>query len=177
MVAPPPTLPSRYTFAPVAQALPAPPRIHEVPLSPELLVPVRPVVPAPADDPAARFEAAVIGRIGSQRYHMWFGSNVRIVPAGRQIVLAVASESYQGWLEHTFGPAVREAAAELGDVAVRFAVDAELFEDAPKPAPAKAAPAAPEPKPTFPKTAPPGGGRVWPTSWSGRATAWPTPPP
>lgn len=154
MVAPRPTLPSRYTFAPTAQALPPTPRIHEVPLTPESIVPARPIVPAPADDPAARFEAALIGRVGSQRYHMWFGSNVRLVPAGRQIVLAVASESYQGWLEHTFGPAVREAAAELGDVAVRFAVDAELFEDGAKPAPAKAAPVPPaaEPKPTFPKT-------------------------
>lgn len=112
-------------------------------------------------DPAARFEAAIIRRIGSQRYHMWFGSNVRVVPAGKHIVLAVASESYQGWLEHTFGTAVREAASEAGDVAVRFAIDAELFsEGAAKPAPAAKAeparleppPAEPKPAPTFPKT-------------------------
>jgi chromosomal replication initiator protein len=83
---------------------------------------------------------------------MWFGSNVRVVPAGRQIVLAVVSQTYQDWLESTFGAAVREAAAELGGVAVRFAVDAELFDDSPKPAPAPAAPPAPEPKQPLLKT-------------------------
>jgi chromosomal replication initiator protein len=73
---------------------------------------------------------------------MWFGANTRLVPAGKQIVLAVASESYQGWLEHTFGAAVREAAAEVGEVSVRFAVDAELFgEEAPT-----------KPKPVDPET-------------------------
>jgi chromosomal replication initiator protein len=123
-------------------------------------VPARPPVPAPHDDPSARFLAALVGRIGSQRYHMWFGSNVRVVPAGRQIVLAVASESFQGWLEHTFGAAVREAAAELGDGGVRFVVDPDLFNDeaAPvaKPVVEKPLPPAeqkPELKPAVPKTA------------------------
>lgn len=118
-------------------------------------MPTRPVESAP-HDPAARFEAAIIRRIGAQRYHMWFGSNVRVVPAGKQIVLAVASESYQGWLEHTFGSAVRETAAELGDLAIRFAVDAELFSDeAAKPAPtAKAEPVRSEPMPAEAKAAP-----------------------
>lgn len=86
---------------------------------------------------------------------MWFGPNlVRLVPVGRQIVFAVASESYQGWLEHTFGPAVREAAAEVGEGNVRFVVDAGLFSDDVTPAkPVPVAPApTPEPKPQFPKT-------------------------
>ena len=108
-------------------------------------MPARPPATAPAtDSPAARFEAALVRRIGGMRYGMWFGPNTtRVVPAGRQLVLAVASESYQGWLEDTFGAAVREAAAEAGELAVRFAVDAELFnEDGPTPA---AKPADPQP--------------------------------
>lgn len=160
MVAPLPTLPSRYSSVPTAQARPPPPRIDEVPLPPESIVPARPLVSAPHTDPAARFEAALVGRIGSQRFHMWFGSNVRVVPAGRQIVLAVASESYQGWLEHTFGAAVREAAAEAGDVGVRFAVDPDLFNEeaalATQPVPVVKEQPAPEPKPelkpVLPKT-------------------------
>ncbi len=114
-------------------------------------MPARTTATTPLESPAARFEAALIGRIGGMRYGMWFGPNTtRIVPAGRQLVLAVASESYQGWLEDTFGAAVQEAAAEAGDLSVRFAVDAELFnDDAPKPT-AKAEP--PQPKPALPKT-------------------------
>jgi chromosomal replication initiator protein len=82
---------------------------------------------------------------------MWFGSNVRVVPAGRQTVLAVASESFRGWLEDTFGKEVREAAAEAGDGGVRFVVDAELFSE-PTASSAKLELPKPESKPEFPKT-------------------------
>ncbi len=130
-------------------------------------MPVRTAVPTPVDPPATRFQDALIRRIGSQRFHMWFGANlVQVVPAGRQLLIAVASESHQGWLEQTFGKAVREAAAELGDVAVRFVVDADLFSDeAAKPAPVISTPEQPRveskpgakrepppPEPHFPKT-------------------------
>ncbi len=85
--------------------------------------------PGPDGSLSARFEAALIARIGTQRHAMWFAGNTAVVPAGRDLVVAVSNESFQKWLEQTFGAAVREAAAEAsnGAAGVRFVVDAELF--------------------------------------------------
>jgi chromosomal replication initiator protein len=119
---------------------------------PEHLVPARPAKLLPDPQLAARFEAALVARIGTQRYAMWFVGHTAVVPVGPDLVLAVSTESHQKWLEQTFAAAVRAAAAEAsgGTAAVRFAVDAALFaepkpaaaeveRDGPKPAPAGAA--------------------------------------
>jgi chromosomal replication initiator protein len=104
---------------------------------PETRVPARPAKPAADPSLAARFEAALIARIGTQRHTLWFVGNTVVVPAGRDLVLAVSNESFLKWLEQTFGAAVRAAADEAGGgtAAVRFVVDADLFGE-PKTTPA-----------------------------------------
>ena len=72
---------------------------------------------------AARLEAALVERIGSQRFGLWF-QNTSFVPAGRDLVVVVANAHTQDWLARTFGDAVKQAAeAAFGhEVAVQFAV-------------------------------------------------------
>lgn len=103
---------------------------------------VRPAITAPDSTLAARFEAALVSRIGAQRHALWFAGNTAVVPAGRDLMLVVSNESFQTWLEQTFGAAVRAAAEEVseGKAAVRFVVDADLF----TPPAGPSAPAAPK---------------------------------
>jgi chromosomal replication initiator protein len=78
---------------------------------------------------ARRMEQALVSRIGAPRYGLWFQRHATFVPAGRELVVGVASGHFQEWLEATFGEAVRSAAAEvLGEpTRVRFVVDPALF--------------------------------------------------
>ena len=113
-------------------------------------MPVRPAVLPPAHpDIAARFEAALVQRIGGQRYTLWFSTNTVLIPAGRELLLAVSSEAFLTWLETTFGSSIRSAASEASDgkMPIRIVVDAELF------APGAAA-APPKPTRNEPKKAP-----------------------
>ena len=118
-------------------------------------MPVRPPTPVPTASPASRFEAALIAHIGAERYGMWFRGHTAAVPAGGELRLVVANETFQGWLEQTFGKALRAAAEEAGG-SLRFVVDPDLLaglegkpaeEPATKPTPAKK-PADAVPKPT-----------------------------
>jgi chromosomal replication initiator protein len=100
------------------------------PVVPESLVPVRSTPSTPVDRSlVARFEAALIARIGAQRHALWFVGNTAVVSAGRDLLVVVSNEAFQRWLEQTFGPVVRAATEEASDgkAAVRFVVDAELF--------------------------------------------------
>lgn len=93
-------------------------------------MPARPAPSPPPDNSlAARFEAALVARIGTQRHALWFVGNTAIVSAGRDLMLVVSNESFQKWLEQTFGAAVRAASEEAseGKAAVRFVVDPDLF--------------------------------------------------
>jgi chromosomal replication initiator protein len=104
--------------------------------APESRVPARPATSEPDSSLAARFDAALVARIGTQRHALWFVGNTAVVPAGRDLMLVVSNESFQKWLEHTFGAAVRAAAEEAsgGKAAVRFVVDADLFAGTTEPA-------------------------------------------
>jgi chromosomal replication initiator protein len=78
---------------------------------------------------ARRMEEALISRVGAARYQLWFHRHAAFIPAGRELVVGVASAHFQEWLEQTFGEAVRAAAADVlnGTTAVRFVVDPALF--------------------------------------------------
>lgn len=78
---------------------------------------------------ARRMEAALVARIGSARYHLWFPRHTQFVPAGRELVIGVASSHFHEWLEQTFGVALRAAAEDVygGPTPVRFVVDPRLF--------------------------------------------------
>jgi chromosomal replication initiator protein len=78
---------------------------------------------------ARRMEEALVARVGAARYQLWFHRHAAFVPAGRELVVGVASAHFQEWLEQTFGEAVRSAAADAlgGPTAVRFVVDPALF--------------------------------------------------
>jgi len=110
-------------------------------------VSARSASPPNQDAFARRLEDALTARIGAARYELWFRRHTAFVPAGRELVVAVASAHFQEWLEQTFAAAVRAAAGEVfgGPAKVRFVVDPALVpsdEPAEKP-PAK--PAAPPP--------------------------------
>ena len=89
----------------------------------------RPASPPRMDAFARRMEDALVARVGAARYQLWFHRHAAFVPAGRELVVGVASAHFQEWLEQTFGEAVRSAAADaLGaPTAVRFVVDPALF--------------------------------------------------
>jgi chromosomal replication initiator protein len=72
----------------------------------------------------------VIARIGAGRFNLWFQGHTRFVLLGGAVVVAARNQHTQEWLEHTFGAAVKEAAAEVygSGVAVHWAVDAESLD-------------------------------------------------
>jgi chromosomal replication initiator protein len=94
------------------------------------------VPPKSSAEPAVGFEqrlaAAIARRIGERRFNLWFRDHTKFVHTGDAVVVGVPNLYFHDWLQKTFGPHVRAAAAEvLGDaVAVRFAIDAELFQAA-----------------------------------------------
>ncbi len=102
------------------------------------------LAPPPSTDALSqRLNAALVARIGATRHALWFAPHTRFVPLGRELAVAVSSDTFQDWLEHSFGEAVRAAAADAfsGPIPVRFVVDPGLFAEG------EAAPAA-KPKPT-----------------------------
>lgn len=77
-----------------------------------------------------RLAEAISRRIGQPRYELWFRDHTRFVHLGDAVVVGVPNQYFHDWLQKTFGADVREAAAEVlgGPVAVRFAIDPELFQ-------------------------------------------------
>lgn len=82
-----------------------------------------------SDGFAARMQAALIARIGAQRYHLWFPL-ATFIPMGPELVVAVPNANAQDWLSRTFGDTIRDAGREATDRAaltVKFVVDEALF--------------------------------------------------
>ncbi|HEX4608678.1 MAG TPA: DnaA/Hda family protein [Urbifossiella sp.] len=89
--------------------------------------PAAPPAPPPPLDRAVA--DAVAARIGAARYTLWFQGHTRFVGLGSELVVVARNDSCRDWLEHTFGDAVRAAAAEApgGPLPVRWVVDADAF--------------------------------------------------
>jgi len=89
-----------------------------------------------------RMETALVARIGAPRFGLWFADHAVFLHAGGELVIVVANRQFQEYLEQTFGPSIRAAAAEVcgANVAVRFAIDPQQFGQEPDPE-------APPPKP------------------------------
>jgi chromosomal replication initiator protein len=117
-------------------------------------------LPASERDLAAALGEAIRQRVGEPRYNLWFRSKTKLNLEGGELVVGVPNHFYQEWMQKTFASEVRAAAAEAVGlaVAVRFAIDPELFQAARRaeadvaakppalaapPAPAAAAPARP----------------------------------
>jgi chromosomal replication initiator protein len=112
---------------------------------------VPPPKPAPALGFDERLADAISRRIGEARFNLWFRDHTRFVHLGDAVVVGVPNLYFHDWLQKTFGADVRAAAAEVGGgpIAVRFAIDPELFQphrtaerEAREAAPAPAPPAA-----------------------------------
>jgi chromosomal replication initiator protein len=106
---------------------------------------------------------AVAARIGAERYALWFAAHVRFVGLGSELVVVARNDSCRDWIEHTFGQAVRAAAAEAAGapLPVRWVVDAEAFAESggTKPEPRDSKPETPGAKPDAPRTRTDSGGR------------------
>jgi len=97
-------------------------------------------------DGAARFRAAIVARIGENRYLLWFEQHTSFILAGKELIIAVPSEQFQEWMNQAFGDTIRSAAEEVlgGKPTLKYIVDPLLFESK-KPAD-KSEAAQPEPK-------------------------------
>jgi chromosomal replication initiator protein len=126
----------------------------------------------------AALEQAIAQRVGEPRYNLWFDRHTKFTWQDDLLTVGVPNLHFQDWLEKTFGDAVRAAAAAVfGRVMqVRFAIDAELFQQARReqasvgsPEPGAAERGAPRPEPKLPpadnqgqrKPAPPKRARHW----------------
>src|SRR5262245_49692221 len=77
-------------------------------------------------------EEALCRRIGVPRFQLWFNDKTRLAVTADAVVVGVPNHFYQEWLQKTFVEVVHQAAQEaLGQaLAVRFVIDAELFQAA-----------------------------------------------
>ena len=73
---------------------------------------------------------AIAHRITEQRFNLWFRDHTKFVHLGETVVIGVPNLYFHDWLQKTFGDDVRAAVAEIlgQSVAVRFAIDPELFQ-------------------------------------------------
>ena len=95
-----------------------------------------------------RFHQTLIERIDLPAYDLWFRNHTRFVWTGEQLVVGVPNLFFQGFLEHQYGQAIREASNTVFNeaVAIKFVIDPGLFRnqrEAEKPA-AKPLPVSPE---------------------------------
>jgi chromosomal replication initiator protein len=76
-----------------------------------------------------RLEHAIIERINTDRYNLWFRGHTKFVLLGESLVVGVPNLMCQEWLQKTFGGDVLDAARDVAgpNVSVRFAIDPELF--------------------------------------------------
>ncbi len=94
------------------------------------IVTISPPVGAQASGVDEQLAAAIAGRISEPRYNLWFRAHTKFVFLGDALVVGVPNLYFHDWLQKTFGVDVRSAAAEVlgSEVAVRFAIDPELFQ-------------------------------------------------
>ncbi len=73
---------------------------------------------------------AIARRISEQRFNLWFRDHTKFVHLGETVMIGVPNLYFHDWLQKTFGDDVRAAVAEIlgSSVAVRFAIDPELFQ-------------------------------------------------
>jgi chromosomal replication initiator protein len=83
----------------------------------------------PAGDSNESLTAAVAALVGAARFNVWFRGHARFVNLGAEVIVVARNESGRDWLEHTFGEAVRTAAADVcgPSVHVRWVVDPAAF--------------------------------------------------
>ncbi|MDW8196318.1 MAG: DnaA/Hda family protein [Gemmataceae bacterium] len=94
------------------------------------------VVAAPSSDAwPQRLAEAVKNRVGPARFNLWFLGNAHFVVAGNRVGVVVRNRQTLEWLQNAFGPAMKQAVAEVcGDgVQLQWVVDS--------PAPASESPA------------------------------------
>jgi chromosomal replication initiator protein len=80
----------------------------------------------------AALEQAIAQRVGEPRYNLWFARHTKFTWQDELLTVGVPNLHFQDWLEKTFGDAVRAAAAAVfgRPMQVRFAIDAQLFQQA-----------------------------------------------
>ncbi len=81
-----------------------------------------------------RLEHAIIQRINTDRYNLWFRGHTKFILDNDALIVGVPNLMCQEWLQKTFGDDIRDAAAATAgpDVAVRFVIDPELFRCGPR---------------------------------------------
>ena len=82
-----------------------------------------------AGDSSEPLSAAVAALVGPARYNLWFQGHARFVNLGAEVIVVARNESGRDWLEHTFGEAVKAAAADVCGTSalVRWVVDPAAF--------------------------------------------------
>jgi len=75
---------------------------------------------------------AIARRIGEKRYKLWFEQRTKLTRNNDVVEVGVPNHFYQEYLQSKFTEDVRAAAGEVfgQEMAVRFAIDAELFQAA-----------------------------------------------
>ncbi|MBI3823576.1 MAG: ATP-binding protein [Planctomycetes bacterium] len=83
-------------------------------------------------DVVAAVAQALSQRIGEARYNLWFAGKTKFVRNDDHLAVGVPNLFLQDWLQKTFGADVRSAAGDVlgSDTAIRFVIDAELFQAA-----------------------------------------------
>src|SRR3954466_8102030 len=83
-------------------------------------------------DAAAALGEALVRAIGEPRYKLWFDGKTRFRLDGDDLVVGVPNRHFEEWLGRTFRDVIAAAAAETfgRPLAVRFHIDAELFQAA-----------------------------------------------
>ncbi len=71
-------------------------------------------------------------RVGEPRYDLWFASKTRFTFHDDQLVVGVANHFYQDWLQQKFAEEIRQSVRAVAGqpLAVRFAIDPQLFQAA-----------------------------------------------
>jgi chromosomal replication initiator protein len=80
----------------------------------------------------AALEQAIVQRIGTPRYKLWFAGHTQFRWQDDQLTVGVPNRHFEEWLNKTFGTAVTAAAVEVfaRPMQVRFVIDPELFQAA-----------------------------------------------